>query len=275
MPWNVVLGQSLLHSPASTFQLPEEAPDPRNQLPLARLGIEGNVRAESLLVVRSSGLEIGFPAPPQAIRSAVKSLYGLGLFANIRVLDVTAPGASERTLTISVQENPRISGISYSGNDKLGDEDLKSHLDVRAGDLLSGRKLFDAQRALQSAYLDEGYAAATVTPRVEERPSGEVELVFDIQEGKRVKIESVDFAGNQAFSDDDLRGKVSLKPNGLFRRKRYTAARMREDVAKVEDYYHNHGYKDARVTDYQAEFSQDYGTTDLHYTVEEGPFYSF
>ncbi|MEZ4653965.1 MAG: hypothetical protein R3E12_10365 [Candidatus Eisenbacteria bacterium] len=56
----------------------------------------------------------------------MKSLYGLGLFANIRVLDVTAPGASERTLTISVQENPRISGISYSGNDKLGDEDLES-----------------------------------------------------------------------------------------------------------------------------------------------------
>ncbi|MEZ4653966.1 MAG: POTRA domain-containing protein [Candidatus Eisenbacteria bacterium] len=110
--------------------------------------------------------------------------------------------------------------------------------------------------------------------RVEDRRGSRARLRR--QEGKRVKIESVDFAGNQAFSDDDLRGKVSLKPNGLFRHRPYTAARMREDVAKVEDYYHNHGYKDgARVTDYQAEFSQDYGTTDLHYTVEEGPFYSF
>jgi len=267
--------QSLLRDPSATMQLPAEPADPRSALPLGALRVEGNVRAESLLVVRSSGLELGFPASPQAIRSAVKSLYGLGLFARIEVIDATPPGATERTLVIRVEENPRIAEIADSGSDKLSDEDLRSHLDIRAGDLLSERKLFDAQRALETAYLEEGYAGARVEARVEPRADGEVRAIFEIEEGSKVKIENVSFEGNTAFSDDELRGKVSLKPNSLFRRKRCTAARMREDVAKIEDFYHNHGYKDARVVDYEAVFSQDYSKTDLKYTVEEGPFYSF
>lgn len=247
--------------------------DPRVALPLARLEFEGAVRAESLLVARSSGLELGFPATTQAVRTAVRSLHGLGLFRRIQVFDRTPAGSDQRVLAFVVVENPRIAEIAFAGNKKLSDEDLKTHVDLKAGDLLSNRKLYDAQQALQQAYQDEGYASAAVAVDSTAQSSGELGITFRVEEGQRVKIRSVTFEGNQAWTDDELRGKIELKPNSLFRRKRYTSSRMREDVARVEEFYHNHGYKDARVAATEANFADEHANVDLVYTIEEGPLY--
>ena len=254
-----------------------ELEDSRWVLPLAEFRVDGNARAESLLVIRSSGLEMEHPAPPAALANAVRALYQLGLFSDISIFDETAEDASGRTLVFRVIENPRISTVRWEGTDKIGEEDLRSEIEVRAGDLLSRRKMFDATKALRTYYQDQGYAAAEILPMVErEGDGGEVNLVFQITEGKRAKIKGIVFEGNEAFSADKLRGEVQLKPNGLFRRKRYTAERAREDVGRIESYYHNRGYRDAEVVNHEAVFSEETeGEIVLRYDISEGPFYRF
>jgi outer membrane protein insertion porin family len=261
-------------TPAFTLR---ELDDPRWSLPLGVIRVSGNARAESLLVVRSSGLERGHPVPPPALAHAVRALYQLGLFSDIAIEDPTPQGAAERTLVIAVTENPRIASLRWEGMDKVGEEDLRSEVEIRAGDLLSRRKMFDATLALRRYYQDEGYAAAEILALVEPKGDGkEVDLVFQIEEGKRAKIRQVLFQGNEAFASDELRGEVQLKPNGLFRRKRYTADRFREDVGRIESFYHNRGYRDAVVSSHEASFStENPGEVDLVFTVVEGPFYRF
>ncbi|MCB9462821.1 MAG: outer membrane protein assembly factor BamA [Candidatus Eisenbacteria bacterium] len=263
------------------FALPEDL-GPQWSLPLEELRVTGNVRADSILIVRSSGLELGYPARPATLASSVRSLYQLSLFSDIAIYDETpmegdvpAEGVG-RKLRIEVTENPRIESIRWDGQDKMSEEDLRAEIELRAGDLLSRRKLFAATNALRTYYQDEGYASADIVPTVDRQEDGDVELVFTIDEGKRVKIKAIEFVGNEALSDDKLGGEVKLKPNGLFRRKRYTAERAREDVGHIESYYHNHGYRDAEVTSHEAVFSEDAeGEVTLRYEISEGPFYQF
>ena len=245
-------------------------------LPVGSIHVRGTTRAESLFVAQASGLEVGYPTGRQSVRSAVRSLYALGLFSNIQVVDETPLGASRRTLTIDVDENPRIRTISWSGNDKLGTEDLKAEIDLQAGDLLSSQRLFQAKNAVLSAYADEGYASADVFTEVTPSETGnDVSLEFKVDEGKRVKITDVHFAGATAFEKGKLRGEIELKPNNLFRRKRYTAARLREDEERLQDFYRNHGYMEAEVKEGYAEYSEDRSEVELTFQVQEGPFFRF
>ncbi len=281
-----VLGLVVGVTPAysqGAFAPPETAPtrpkapdDPRWALPLSEFRIEGNARAESLLIVRSTGFEIGHPASKAAVANAAKTLFKLRLFSDVSFYDDTPEDAEGRSLRLRVVENPRIESIAFEGHDKIGQEDLKAEIDIRVGDLLSRRKMFAARNALQRYYQDEGYASAEALALVEKVGNdNKVDLVFQVTEGPRVNIKSITFAGNEAFSDDDLRGELELKPNSLFRRKRYTAERMREDELRIVTYYRNHGYRDAEVTGTQVRFSEDNKDIHLEFEVAEGTFFQF
>jgi len=241
---------------------------------VTRVLVSGNKTADTRLILRTSGLAEGEPAGTLRIRGAVNALYALGLFSDIRVLS-SSDSVGERVLTIAVTENPRISSITWSGNKKLGEEDLKSKIDLRPAQLLSRRKLFDARRALEAAYRDQGYASASVLPEVGTEGDGSSRIQFTIDEGKRVKIQGVEFTGNSSFPAKALRSKLSLKPNSLFHRKRYTAERLKEDEEKLLEFYRNHGHKDAKVVGSEARFGEDRSGVRLHFDLEEGPYFRF
>jgi len=241
---------------------------------LGAVTVRGNVHTDERLILRTAGLEPGQALSRSRLRDAAKALHGLGLFRDVRMIESPQDGGTV-AVTIEVVENPRIGSLSFKGNKKLSEEDLKEKLDLKASQLLTERKLFDARRALEAAYRDEGYSSALVQPVVSPPSGGKVDLVFEITEGKRVRIRRVDFEGNTAFEDDKLRGEVQLKKNSLFRTKRYTAERVREDVEKIEEWYLNHGFKDVKVTAKDPTFSEDRNDVELAYVIEEGPLYRF
>jgi outer membrane protein insertion porin family len=79
-----------------------------------------------------------------------------------------------------------------------------------------------------------------------------VNVTFSVGEGPKIKIRSVDFAGNQAISDGKLQKKMKEnKPKGVLGfitgGGTYKEAEFEEDAAKVVEYYQNQGYPQARV----------------------------
>ncbi len=262
-----------LSSTPDPLSLPTAA-SPMQLSKVSRLTIEGNKAADTRLILRTSGLAEGEVATPTRIRGAINSLYALGLFSQITVIE-SADSTGGRALILRVTENPRITAIDWKGYKKLGEEDLKSKIDLRAGQLLTRRKLFDAKRAIEAAYRDQGFASASVLPEVKTEADGTARLQFTIEEGSKVKIEGVDFTGNESFPASELRGKITLRKNSLFHRKRYTAERLKEDEEKLLEFYRNHGHKDAKVLASRAEFTEDRAGVRLFYDLEEGPFYRF
>jgi outer membrane protein insertion porin family len=251
-----------------------EAGDSLSARPVGRIVVRGNATADERLILRTSGLAAGDTVNAYRLRDAVRALWGLGLFSALRVVD-WPDSAGGRSLAIEVTENPRVGSLSWKGNKKLGDEDLKAKVDLKAGQILAGPKLFQARQAVESAYRDEGYAAARVTTELTATADGRQDLVIAVEEGPRVSIRDIEIEGNTAFSTRELRKQLQLKPNSTFRRKRYTADRLREDRDRLEAFFRNHGYKDAEVTAAEPALGTDGRSLVLRYTIRGGPLYRF
>jgi outer membrane protein insertion porin family len=254
---------------AGTGSLPTDA----DALPVTAIEVRGNHAAETQLVLRTLDVPLGEPLSGERLRAGQKALWGLGLFSNVEIK--SEPSEGGQRLIVEVTENPRITSLDFTGNKKIGTEDLKGKVSLRPGQLLSRKKLEEGCRAVEKAYQEEGYAGARCIPDVQESQPGEARINFRVEEGPRVKIRGIEIQGNQAFPADALRKELKLKKNSLLHRKRYTADRAREDRGRLEDFYHNHGYKDATVTLGDAEFRDEGRGVVLQFQVEEGPYYLF
>jgi len=237
------------------------------------ISVHGNRTADTQLILRTLDVPVGQPLSIQRLRMGTKALFNLGLFSAITI--ESEPDAAGQKLVVEVTENPRISEIQIEGNRKIGTEDLKAKLTLRSGQLLSRGKLDESCRAVEKAYQDEGYAGARCTAVVDAPDAEQTGITLKVDEGERVKVEAIEIDGNRAFSSGTLRKPLKLKPNSFWHRKRYTADLARESRSILEDYYKNHGYRDAVVSLAGTDFKENGKRVVLRYHVDEGPFYVF
>jgi outer membrane protein assembly complex protein YaeT len=82
-----------------------------------------------------------------------------------------------------------------------------------------------------------------------------------------LRVSSVSFGGNAAFSDRELLGAVELRPGAV-----WTGGKAAFDGELLTSFYHNRGYSDARIN-----VSSLPDGTSVHVRLEiaEGPVYSF
>src|SRR3989304_5954211 len=76
---------------------------------ISKITVEGNKIADPTLILNVSGLLVGTPLEAEAIEKAIRQIYNLGLFSDVKILGTqTAEGLE---LAIQVQESPRLSTI--------------------------------------------------------------------------------------------------------------------------------------------------------------------
>lgn len=229
---------------------------------IADIVVEGGVTLTLDTVSYYLGLEPGDPLDQDAIAKGFHRLWDSALFEDLRI-EAEPAGDGEVNLLISVVERPFVSSVVFEGNKKLTTNTLKDKLDEKGIELprnvpLRMSLLSRLQTAVQEIYFAEGYRSAVVAHRVEEVSKKERRVVFDIQEGGKVKIERIDFAGNQVFSDRKLRGALKkTKQKSLWRifgtSLLFSDERWAEDRENLRKFYMNHGYKDVKVGQPQVE----------------------
>ena len=185
----------------------QTAPDAR---PDARLTviIRGNRRIEVETILSYMQLPTDRPITAEDLNIAVRRLFDTGLFRDVQLVP------SESQVIVEVDENPSISVIAFEGNDILKDEDLARiiRLRPRLPFTRSGAEA-DAQ-AIIEVYRRTGRYGAQVEPVIIERSENRVDLVFEIGEGDVTGVNSIDFVGNERFSDRKLRGAIDTTESG-------------------------------------------------------------
>jgi outer membrane protein insertion porin family len=242
--------------------------------PVFRIAVEGNRAADRDLVLRTLSIPLGRPLSVVRLREGTRGLYNLGLFSSITIVTQDVPD-SGTVLIVRLEENPRIASLDFAGNKKIGTEDLKGKISLRTGQILSRRKLWESRLAVEKAYADAGFASARCIPTVDTAIPEQTTLTLRVEEGAKVKIEKISIEGNKAFSEGVLRSKLKLKANSIIRRRRYTAERGEEERTRLEEFYRNHGYRDATVELAGTDFLDDGRRVALRYRVEEGHYYVF
>lgn len=210
--------------------------------------VTGNTTSEDLVLKLSSGLREGEDLTWESVQNAIKQLWALGLFKDIRVLsERTTPGGVY--LELRVVEYPRLDETVIEGAKKIKKEDVEKELGLFRGQVLNPAQITKARKRLLGQYAEKGFTLAEVTITQEDSDKeGKKNLKVRIDEGKKVQIERIRFFNNIVFEDGKLKKQMKdTKENRWYRGADYNKDKYAEDKEKVLAYYRNNGYRDAEI----------------------------
>ncbi|HUI14082.1 MAG TPA: outer membrane protein assembly factor BamA [Xanthobacteraceae bacterium] len=217
-----------------------------------------------------------------ALDAGLKRLYATGLFKDVKI-----SRAGDRIL-VKVIENPTIGIVSFEGNKKVKDADLKKAIQSKANGPLSRELVQGDVVNIIALYRQHGYYDVHVVPEtIATRASGgntasssarldRVNLVFDIKEGDKLAVRQIRFVGNAAFSTTKLKAAVKTGTTNLLSflldNDIYDADRIESDRDLLRRFYRDHGYADVEVSSTAGYDAAQKGVV-LTFKVDEGPQY--
>ncbi|MFN4142003.1 outer membrane protein assembly factor BamA [Aestuariivirga sp.] len=233
--------------------------------------VEGNQRVENETVLSYVQISPGEAIDADKIDASVKALFQTGLFSDVQI---TRRGS---TLVVQVEENPMINQVNFEGNSAVKDSDLLKEVELRERMMFTRAKVLSDVNRVIAVYRRSGYYSVKVSPKIIRLPQNRVDLVFEIQEGDETKVERIEFVGNEAFSDGDLRGVVGTQEYSWWRffnrNDNYDPDRLEYDKELLRRYYLKNGFADIRVVSAEPVLAADGSGFTITYTVEEGQRY--
>ena len=223
---------------------------------IAEIVVEGGITLTEDTVAYYLGVEPGDPFDRELVEQGFRQLWEAGLVEDLAIdAEILADG--ELRLIVRVQERPFVTTVTFEGNKKLSTSTLKDKLDERSVEVprnvpLRMSQLSRIATALEEVYAEEGYRSAEIDFVVEDDGPNRRRVLFNVDEGGKVKIEAIDFAGNEVISDSALRRSMKkVKQLRFFRpfgkKVIYSEEGWQEDRENIRDYYRNRGYIDAKV----------------------------
>ncbi len=236
--------------------------------------VEGLVRVDSSLVLRKFGVRPGKPFLMEAVRQGLHALYALGYFSDLQVSADTLDDG-KLALLLEVEERPTVGGVDFVGNKHVDSSKLKTAQSLNPGDWVDEEGLVSETAKLREYYRGEGYAGARVNAKLVPPGSRTPAVVYDIEEGDKVKILAIQFAGNSHFEDKQLRKEMEAKPKGFLRGGTYKPDEVNEDASRIATFYRDHGYRDAVVHVPTITYDSTGRNITAEYKVDEGARYRF
>jgi outer membrane protein insertion porin family len=260
-------------APVATAPAPTPPPAPPQTGVVQRILVKGNERIEPTTVISYLPISAGETIDAAKIDAGLKSLFRTDLFSDVKI-DFNAGD-----LVVTVVENPIINRVIFEGNSSIKEDKLKDEVTVRPRGIFTRAKAQQDVGRIVELYRRSGRISANVTPQIVELPQKRVDLIFKIDEGPKSGVLRVNFLGNKAFSDNDLRDVVVTEQSHWYKffssNANYDPDRIEYDKEQLRKYYRNRGFYDFRVSSAVAELSPDKNGFVVTYTVEEGPEYKF
>jgi outer membrane protein insertion porin family len=260
-------------APVATAPAPTPPPAPPTTGVVQRIIVRGNERIEPTTVISYLPISAGETIDAAKIDAGLKALFRTDLFSDVKI------DFNNGDLIITVVENPIINRVLFEGNSSIKEDKLKDEVTVRPRGIFTRAKAQQDVGRIVELYRRSGRISANVTPQIVELPQKRVDLIFKIDEGPKSGVLRVNFLGNKAFSDNDLRDVVVTEQSHWYKffssNANYDPDRLEYDKEQLRKYYRNRGFYDFRVSSAVAELSPDKNGFVVTYTLEEGPEYRF
>ena len=196
----------------------------------------------------------------QTLLGDFKRLWGTNFLDDLRieVLDARYDnGVPGKHIVFHMEERPRVKLIDYPekiDRTKLDEKMKEANVALRLDSFLDQGVVRRVEGILRSMMAEKGHQFAEVKSRVESLPGGPklARVVFEANEGPKVKVRSIDFVGNNQVSDGTLKRKMKETKEHWFLswitgRGTYQESKFEEDAEKVEGFYREKGYVQATV----------------------------
>ena len=237
-----------------------------NPFTVRDIRIEGLQRVEPGTVFVSLPVRVGDVYNDEKGSSAIRTLFGLGLFKDVRI------EVSGDVLVVIVEERPTVAEVEFVGTKEFDKDVLKKAL--RDVGLADGRpfdkaQLDRAEQELKRQYINRSLYAAEVVTTVTPIERNRVNLTFTVIEGEPAKISEIRIVGNQVFDESTLRGLFDLDTGGWMswytKSDRYSRTKLNADIETLRSYYLTRGYLEFKVDSTQVSILPN--KTDIAITV--------
>jgi outer membrane protein insertion porin family len=235
--------------------------------------IEGNQRIESETIRSYLVCDVGMQCSSDALNQSIKRLFATGLFSE---LDVEMQG---NILHVRLKENPVINKLVFEGNKRIKEENLQSEVRLKSRSVYSRAKVQADVERIQALYRRSGRYQAVVVPKVIVLDQNRINLVYEIDEGKKIKIKKLAFVGNQYASARKLETVINTKESSWYRflssADTYDRDRVAYDRELIRRFYRSEGFADVNVLASKAEMTKNSDSFIVTFTIEEGARYDF
>ena len=238
---------------------------------IKEIRVEGLQRVEPGTVFASIPLRVNETFNDEKGSAAIRSLFGLGLFKDVR-LEVEGT-----VLIVVVEERPSVAEVDFVGIKEFDKDVLRKAL--RESGLYEGqpfdRALADkAEQELKRQYINRSLYGAQVLTTVTPIERNRVNLTFTVTEGQVAKIKEMRIVGAQAFKESELRDLFDLDTGGWLswytKSDRYSRLKLNADLEKLRSHYLARGYVDFRIDSTQVAISPDKQQISVTINITEG-----
>jgi len=240
-----------------------------------RVEITGNRRVEEEAVRVRLRVKAGSLFNEKDVDADIRSLYDMGFFDNVEADLSQVDG--KWVLTYRLTERPIVQSVEVKGNKKIKLDELEKVLRVRPNTIFDPQKARLGIEEAKKLYEKKGYLNASITYEIKPVGDHKVAVTFVVDEGKPVRIYEINFEGNRAFSDGELRGVMATKKKWwlsfITGRGNLDREVLKTDIERLTAFYYEHGYIDVRIDEPVIERTEK-GIA-ITIKIDEGEVYHF
>ena len=238
------------------------------------ISVAGAQRLEPQTILSYIKLRTGQVYTQAAGDQALKDLAETELFSDYTIR------FNDGNLVIEVVENPVVNRIILEGNQRIKNDKILPEIKLAPRQIFTRSKVRADVARIIELYKRQGRFAAVVEPNMVMLDQNRVDIVYEISEGPKSKVRQINILGNEAFSDNELKGEMVTKESGglltiFSSNTSYDPDRLAFDQQKLRLFYLTEGYADFRVVSAVAELTPDKEDFIITYVVEEGERYKF
>ena len=223
---------------------------------ISEIQINGNERIANETILMFSKINIGDDINEKKLNELLKNLYDTNFFKNVTV------GINDKVLRIIVEENPIIENIFYNGiKSNTLKEKITEKLKLKPRSSYNEVLLNDDKLKIISSLKNSGYYFSSIEIKLEEIGKNKVDLIFDINLGKKAKIKKISFIGNKIFEDGKLYNLIVSEEYKFWKfisgKKYLNENIINFDKRLLRNFYLNKGYYDVVINSSFAKLVDD------------------
>jgi len=225
-----------------------------NEYILKDVSVSGLKNFNQQTVITYTGLKEGqkIRIPGEQISAIISKLWKLDLFSDINFYLINVQDG-EASIQIDIKELPTLSEFKITGLKKSKIETIVSETELKKGKKITENFIKTTKNYIVNKYKKDGFLNTKVSINILP-DSSEVnfsKMLIKVDLGERVKINQINFTGNEITKSSKLKKKMKKTKTKLFgrfwKKSKFIEKEYKEDLTSILDFYKEKGYRDARI----------------------------
>ncbi len=238
-----------------------------------QIEVLGFKKVEKEAILEKISLQKGMNLDNHLLKKDLNTIYSLKYFESVEAHHEKKNG--KNILIFKVIERPIISKIIFEGNSKISEKELKEKIKTKEFSILDINTVKSDVKEMLKYYEEKGFYLANIVHTLKKVDKENIELLFSIKELDKIKIKKIAFLGNRAFGDEQLKGIMETREEGLFSfmsgSGNFKEFNFQTDIERIKYFYKTKGYLQINIGVPEITVSANKKWVFITIRVHEGP----